>query len=145
MKKVDGAEMNEWFLCFKFKHGHDNRDTVMRSFMNFYSNPDKEMWIPPGRCMLGGRVYGSDLFPDKTPIMTSRIQMIVKADKTEVFFGSLRVLFKAITGSDREYFFYSDEKSPFMFIMMGDLTHLNMLSKKPDRYIPPEYRAKGLL
>lgn len=144
-KETRELRIKPWFLCFKFKYGAENREVVLRSFMNFLANPGKEMWIPPGHCMLGGNLYGSDLYSDDTQVVTSEITSITKVSKTKRVFGLSRTLFKATTETESEYFFWSDEESPYMFIMKGDLTYLNLLSSQAGRYVPPEYRAKGLL
>ena len=138
------AILKNWTLLFKFQYGYDNRMLVLKNFIDFMNNEERT-WVPPGHCILGGNIYENDKFPNEEPILTSKIEFISKKEKAENIYGIGRTLLRATTNFGDEYIFRSDDYSPYMFLLMGDYTHLKLLSLKPDRYVPKEFRARGLL
>lgn len=139
------TELKDWQLFFQFKYGERNRMDIMRSFVRFFDSDSEKNFSVTGKCMLGGKLYGDKHYPEGESVFTSDIVSIKRVGRTDKYFGLKQDVFRATTASGGEYYFRADEYSPCMYLMMGDIRYLGLLSKRSSRYLPPELRARGLL
>lgn len=136
--------MNKWSLYFKEAYGLENRDKVVREFVDFWQNSAMDKIEIPGKCTLGGRVYGREGFRDGDPIFTSNIKCIERVERGSRH-GQPHDFMCATTESGSKYYFYSDEYDAGMFMMIGDLIHTRGLRQKRYCYLPPQFRGSEFL
>ena len=135
--------LKEWELYFDRDDGYENRTKVVEAFTNFWSKPwIKELGIP-GKCVLGGKVFQSESFKDGDEIFTSSVKFVEKISFDNIC-GVRHDLICATTASGSKYYFYSDDHSGLMFLMLGDMIHLGRISDSRV-YLKPEYRDSNFI
>ncbi len=138
-------EIRDWELFFERNDGRDNRLTVIKAFIDFFHNSDISELKMPGRCMLGGEVYGHSKFDYGDEIITSSLKFIKRLKIGKNNFNMPHDLFCATTKSDNKYYFYSDSHSAYMSLMFNDIAYKGKLDEGIGHYLKPEYRRSNLL
>lgn len=141
---MHGPIISGWELYFNEAHGYDNRSTVARAFTNFWQRNYAEKLEIPGKCMLGGKVYGHEKFNDGEEIMTSNVESVERVERSKQN-GVSHDLMCATTKSGSKYYFYSDNYNVYMFQILGDLIHKGKLSRKPHHYVKRRFHELGLI
>ena len=136
--------IKEWELYFEKTNGYDYRTTVAKAFAKFWEDPAADKLEMPGKCMLGGRVFGRKGFNDGDEIFTSDVELIERIERDN-HNGVPHDLMCAITASGSKYYFYSDEHNAYMFLMLGDLFHTGELSQDRYCYLKREFRGSKLI
>lgn len=131
--------IKEWELYFKMADGYENRDAVVKAFADFLEDPRADKLEIPGKCMLGGKVFGREGFNDGDEIFTSFIKFVERIERGE------HDLMCATTISGSKYYFYSDDYNAYMFLMLGDLIHIGKLSHRRYFYLKREFRGSKLI
>ena len=128
--------IKEWGLYFYKADGDDNRTTVAKAFADFWKDSRVDALEIPGKCMLGGKVFGCEGFDDGDEIFTSYVKSVERIERGN-HNGTPRDLMCATTMSGSKYYFYSDGYSSYMFLMLGDLIHTGKLSQ---HYLKREFQ-----
>ncbi len=136
--------VKEWGLYFYEANGYDNRLTVAKAFTDFWDNSSADKLEIPGKCTLGGKVFGHEKFNDGEEIFTSDIISIERIERGYVN-GITNDLLRVTTVSGSKYHIYSINYNAYMFLMMGDLIHLGELNPSRHYYLKPEYRCSKLI
>jgi len=136
--------IKEWELYFEKTNGYDNRTVVAKAFAKFWEDPAADKLEMPGKCMLGGKVFGRKGFNDGDEIFTSDVKLIERIERGN-HNGAPHDLMCAITVSGSKYYFYSDEHNAYMFLMLGDLFHTGKLSQDRYCYLKREFRGSKLI
>lgn len=136
--------IKEWELYFDKANGYENRTTVAKAFTNFWEEPKADKLEIPGKCMLGGKVFGRKGFNDGEEIFTSNIQSVERIERGN-HNGVPHDLMCATTISGSKYYFYSDDHNAYMFLMLGDLIHTGELSQRRYFYLKREFRGSKLI
>lgn len=126
--------IKKWGLYFDRANGYDNRATIVKAFADFFENTGEEKLEIPGKCVLGGKVYGRYGFKDGNEILTSNIQSVERIERGDCN-GVPHDLMCATIGSGSKYYFYSDEHSAYMFMLLGDMIHTGKLNQEPYHYL----------
>ena len=135
-----------WEIYFEEKNGYDNRETVARAFSDFYENREADKIEIPGKCMLGGIVFGREGFNNDSEILTTDIKSIERIERSADEDKIPHDLMCATTVSGGKYFFYSDDFNAFMLMMLGDLLYRRKkLNSIPYYYLKPELRGSRLI
>ncbi len=114
--------IKSWQLYFEEKDGIDNKFNVMSTFSNFWNEFSSKIVIFPEKFVIGGIID-----PDGELFLTGHITCIQRVKHQ--FKGDLaHDLFRAVAISGEEYFFYSDEYTPEMRIMIGDMLSFHQLT-----------------
>ena len=128
--------IKKWQVYFKLEDGYDNRDTVMKAFVQFLAHPKNEKLEMPGKCILGGRIFGHDHFEDGDEILTSLVtefRWLREEEGTSVV--------EATTKSGSKYRLFLDDFSQCMFAMMGDMIQDGRLNRSRYYYLDHEHRS----
>ena len=136
--------IKEWELYFEKVNGYDNRTAVAKAFAKFLGDPTADKLKIPGKCMLGGRVFGRKGFNDGDEIFTSDVELIERIEHAN-HNGISHDLMSAITVSSSKYYFYSDGHNAYMFLMLGDLFHTGKLSQDRYYYLKREFHSSKLI
>ena len=136
--------IKDWELYFEEANGYDNRTTVAKAFAKFWEDPAADKLKIPGKCMLGGRVFGRKGFNDGDEIFTSDVELIERIEHGN-HNGIPHDLMCAITVSGSKYYFYSDGHNAYMFLMLGDLFHTGKLSQDHFYYLKREFHSSKLI
>ncbi len=136
--------IKEWELYFDKANGYDNRTTVAKAFTNFWVEPKAGKLEIPGKCMLGGKVFGCKGFNDGDEIFTPDIQSIERIERGD-HNGVPHDLMCATTIFGSKYYFYSDDHNFYMFLMLDDLIHTGELSQRRCSYLKREFRGSKLI
>ena len=125
-----------WHLQFLIRYGFENRDKVMKSFVKFLNSgdPEDKFYQTPGDCVLCGEVYGHPKFPNKSGIFTSPVVSVERL-KLDFALGKRHDLLCATTESGNHYYFYSDDCSTHMTLMLDHMKNRGKLSRWPGRYL----------
>lgn len=136
--------IRNWELFFWVGYGHENRSTVMEAFVDFMRNDAKTLTIP-GRCMLGGLVYGSEKFSDGGEIYTSNLCFIERLERGKLGEdGFSNDLMCATTASGSKYYFYAGNHNAYMALMIKDLRE-GVINPAQHHYLRPDCRNPELL
>lgn len=136
--------IKEWELYFEKVNGYDNRTAIAKAFAKFWEDPAADKLKIPGKCMLGGRVFGRKGFNDGDEIFTSDVELMERIEHGN-HNGIPHDLMCATTVSGSKYYFYSDEHNAYMFLMLGDLFHTGKLSQDRYCYLKREFRGSKLI
>ena len=136
--------IEKWELYFEGENGYDNRFNIMKAFTEFWESPKLGKLEMPGKCMLGGQVFGRKGFEDGAEIFTSDIQSVERLEHDR-FSGAPHDLMCATTVSGSKYYFYSDDHNAYMALMLGDIIHMGQLDQRRYYYLVPEYRGSQLI
>lgn len=137
--------IKEWELYFERVNGYDNRTAVAKAFAKFWEDPAADKLKIPGKCMLGGKVFGHKKFNDGDEIFTSDIKSAEKI-KSCNHDGVRQLLICVTTVSGGRYYFYSRDYNPYMFLMLGDLEgEGGRLDVHRYYYLKPEFRGSKLI
>ena len=127
--------LKNWQLFFEEADGYQNRQNVVLSFNRFYIHLSNKQFTPPGKCILGGIIYGDSRFKDGQEIFTSYVASIERLEK-EYCLGAEHELLCATTTSQHKYYFYADHCSDDMSNMLLDMAKFNKLSLIRGYYLP---------
>ena len=136
--------VKKWELYFGHDEGYENRFTIMKAFANFFERGNIKTIEIPGKCVLGGEVFGRDGFNDGDKILTSYVKTIERIDHWYRN-GVPHDLMCAITVSGSKYYFYSDEYNAYMSLMLGDMINFGKLDGRRYYYLPPEFHGSDVL
>ena len=137
--------IKEWELYFEKVNGYDNRTAIAKAFAKFWEDPAADKLKIPGKCMLGGKVFGHKKFNDGDEIFTSDIKSAEKI-KSCNHDGVRQLLICVTTVSGGRYYFYSRDYNPYMFLMLGDLEgEGGRLDVHRYYYLKPEFRGSKLI
>lgn len=136
--------IKEWELYFEKANGYDNRTAVVKAFAKFWEDSAVDKLKIPGKCMLGGRVFGRKGFNDGDEIFTSDVELMERIEHGN-HNGIPHDLMCATTVSGSKYYFYSDEHNAYMFLMLGDLFHTGKLSQDRYYYLKREFHSSKLI
>ena len=136
--------MKRWELYFDESCGYENRTVIAKAFTEFWNDPKADKIEIPGKCMLGGKVYGRKGFRDGVEVFTSNVKVIerIKRDRRD---GVPHDLMCATTASGSRYYIYSDGHNAYMAMMLGDIIHAGSLSKRQGHYLKPLFHDKKLI
>lgn len=130
--------IKEWELYFEKVNGYDNRTAVAKAFEKFLGDPVADKLEIPGKCILGGKVFGLKGFNDGTEIFTPDIKSMERIERSNRDVP-LHDLICATTVSGSKYYFYLDEYSLCMFMMLEDLLHTGKLCQDLYCYLKFKY------
>ena len=136
--------IKEWELYFEKVNGYDNRTAVAKAFAKFLGDPTADKLKIPGKCMLGGRVFGRKGFNDGDEIFTSDVELMERIEHGN-HNGIPHDLMCATTVSGSKYYFYSDWHNAYMFLMLGDLFNTGKLSQDHYYYLKREFHSSKLI
>lgn len=137
--------IKEWEIYFEEFNGWNNRDVVAKVFARFLEDFTARKLEIPGKCMLGGKVFGHKKFNDGDEIFTSDIKSAEKI-KSCNHDGVRQLLICVTTVSGGRYYFYSRDYNPYMFLMLGDLEgEGGRLDVHRYYYLKPEFRGSKLI
>lgn len=136
--------IKEWELYFRKTDGYDNRTTVAKAFTNFWEKSNTDKLEIPGKCILGGKVFGRKGFNNGDEIFTSYIESIERIECGN-HNGIPHNLMCATTISGSKYYFYSDDHNAYMFLMLGDMIHTGKLSQHRWFYLKREFHNSELI
>lgn len=136
--------IKEWELYFYKANGYENRYTVVKAFADFWGDSRADKLKIPGKCKLGGKVFGRAGFNDGDEIFTSDVKSVERIEHGD-HNGFPHDLMCANTISGSKYYFYSDNHNAYMFLMLGDLIRTGELSQRPYFYLKPEFRGSKLI
>ena len=136
--------IKEWELYFEKVNGYDNRTAVAKAFAKFLGDPTADKLKIPGKCMLGGRVFGRKGFNDGDEIFTSDVELMERIEHGN-HNGIPHDLMCATTVSGSKYYFYSDGHNAYMFLMLGDLFNTGKLSQDHYYYLKREFHSSKLI
>ena len=136
--------IKEWELYFDKANGYENRDAVVKAFAGFWEDSRADKLEIPGKCMLGGKVFGREGFNDGDEIFTSDIKSVERIEHGD-HNGVPHDLMCATTISGSKYYFYSDDYNAYMFLMLGDLIHTGELSQHRYFYLKREFHGSKLI
>lgn len=131
--------IQQWGLYFRIVDGYENRDEVVKAFLDFLTNPSIGELKIPGRYKLGGQVYGSEKFAAGKKIMTSLVQSIEKIKNDDCPDDQCKLLC-ATTKTGSKYYFYQNKVSPYMDLMFKDMTSTGKLNNQIWYYLEKEDR-----
>ena len=136
--------LRDWELYFDRVDGTDNRTRVATAFAKYWNGAISDLFTVPGKCVLGGRVFGRAGFTDGDEIFTSSLQTIKRVEYGYKN-GVPHDLMLATTKSGSVYYFYSDEHNAYMALMLGDLSRTGHFNTTPGYYLKREYKHSRLL
>lgn len=136
--------IKEWEIYFEEVNGYDNRTAVAKAFAKFLGDPTADKLKIPGKCMLGGRVFGRKGFNDGDEIFTSDVELMERIEHGN-HNGIPHDLMCATTVSGSKYYFYSDGHNAYMFLMLGDLFNTGKLSQDRYYYLKREFHSSKLI
>ena len=135
--------IKKWEIYFNRMDGLENRKNVAVAFTEYWNGHSFNLFEIPGKCMLGGKVYGREGFIDGNEIFTSFIRSIRRIE-TGFRNGIPHDLMLATTYSGSLYHIYSDDYNAYMALMLGDITHTGRLNDTPGYYLDRNYRGSRL-
>lgn len=135
--------LKKWELYFERAYGPNNRFTVAKAFAEFWKNSSADKIEIPGKCMLGGRVFGKEDCEDNTEIFTPDIISVERIERGE---GEEfpHDLMCATSISSSNYYFYSDEYNAYMFMLLDDIIHTGRLQPSYC-YLKGQYQNSNLI
>ena len=136
--------LKAWELYFNEGDGLDNRSEVVKDFADFWEKTEAKELKLPGKCMLGGKVYGRKGFNDGDEVFTSYIVSIERLEHGDNF-GVPHDTMCATTISGSKYYLYSDEHNAHMALMLGDMIHTGGLNPRRYHYISKKFHGSNLL
>lgn len=136
--------IREWEFYFLQEDGYENRFIVAKAFLKFWDDNSIEKLDVPGRCMLGGKIFGREGFNDGDEIFTSIIETIERIKCSDCS-DTQHDLMCATTISGSKYYFYSNDYNTYMFMMFGDLIHMDELNPRPYFYLKPKLHSSNLI
>ena len=114
--------VKSWQLYFEERDGVDNKFNAISTFANFWDNFSSKIVIFPEKFVIGGITDDDgDLFFSSHIACIQRVKHQFKGDLAHD-------LFRAVANDGEEFFFYSDEHTPEMRIMIGDMLAFHQLS-----------------
>lgn len=125
--------IDEWGLFFDTANGYDNRFDVVKAFTDFWGRTSTKRLTVPGKCQLGGRLGGTGT----EKVFDSEIESIERLDSCNG--RARRDLMCATTVSGKKYYFYSDEVSGYMSLMLSDILNLGVLNPRRYYYLGHRY------
>lgn len=136
--------IKEWEIYFEEVNGWNNRDVVAKAFARFLEDFTARKLEIPGKCMLGGKVFGHKRFNDGDEIFTSDVELMERIEHGN-YNGIPHDLMCATTVSGSKYYFYSDGHNAYMFLMLGDLFNTGKLSQDRYYYLKREFHSSKLI
>lgn len=151
IKKINTPYFFNWGVFFKEQDGYGNRAIVANAIAKFWNTPSETKLDIPGQCMLGGYLYGHELYEDgEEKIFASPVQTIERVcaenhgEINEI--GLLHDLMVATNKAGEKFYFYSDEFCEPTGLMIGDILEKRGLNQYRWYYLDPKYKgAKQLL
>ena len=98
-------------------------EKIIKEFANFFVERNKKKLDITGHIALYGDVYGRKGFKDGDNIHTSDVVSFERINRGDLN-GGPRDLMCANTESGSKYFFYSDDHSADMFLILGAAIHM---------------------
>ena len=120
--------ITNWQFYFEGKDGIDNKFNAISSFSNFWNIFGEKMLVVSEKFVIGGNLINGldDIGERENIFFTSRIAAIERVKHQ--FKGDLsHDLFRAVTDTGEEYYFFSDEHTPEMKIMIGEMLSAHQL------------------
>ena len=133
--------LKEWGLLFRESDGPENRYTVAKAFANFWKNSDINILNIPGKCILGGKVYGQRDYKDGDDILSSELKTIERVDGI----SNTRPMLKAVAVDGSVYYFAISTCSMQMRFMLNDLLYRGGIRSGPNQYLDEKYQNTGFL
>lgn len=126
---MDKQIIKNWSVCLFKNVDDEENERIMKSVIDFYKNGEEDSVQVPGPCLISGRVYGRKGAPDGTRISTSKIVSIERIERHNDT-GTPHDLMCATTKSGSKYYFYTDECSGNMALVLGEMIHTGKLNHK---------------
>ncbi|MBR3263834.1 hypothetical protein IKF94_01195 [Candidatus Saccharibacteria bacterium] len=125
------VRITNWQLYFRKEDGLANRFNAVSAFAYFWDTFSEPLLVVQEKFIIGGTLVGRE---DKADFYTPHIVCIERL-KHE-FKGDLaHDLMRAVTAYDDEFYFYSDDHTPEMRMMLGDMLTFHELNDAPGFYI----------
>ena len=115
----------------------------MRAFTDFWKDTDKNFLEIPGKCLLGGLVYGQKDYKDGNEIFTKDVISVERTKRSKDTFGIPHDLMCAITEDGEKYYFYSNGHNPYMMLLIGGILRSGQLVPSPGFYFDKKYIEDG--
>lgn len=131
--------IRSWQLYFEEKDGVDNKFNAISTFANFWNQFGSKIVVFSEKFILGGIAD-----EDGDLRFTGHIAAIERV-KHQFKDDLAHDLFRAVTNDGKEYFFYSDEHTPEMRIMIGDMLALHQLTPYSAFCPKPEIPGKNFI
>lgn len=136
--------VREWGIYFKIEDGFLNRLMIMKDFLDFRRDFSKKRLVIDGKCRLGGRVLGHEMFNDNDCILTSAVKTIEIVERNGEY-GTSHDLLCVTTSSDHMYYVYSNDYNAYMAFLLHDMIRYGKLKEEPNYYFGYFYCNKDLL
>ena len=125
--------LTEWELYFDTANGYENRYAVIQAFLDFWGRTSTKKFNIPGKCLLGGKnEHGKEMIVESDVEIMERVGV-------ETNNGAKHDLICATTADGEKYYFYSDEISGYMILMLADLMNLGALNSRRYYYCGHNY------
>ena len=145
-RKAKGPKplIKEWTLLFDSCDGYKNRDKIAKEFASFWNDPYRKSLSIPGRCRIGGEIYGIRGLVNGSEYVTSMVTKIVRLKVGKPRNNRFRRdLFRVETAIGKEFYLFGDSFSLCMLLMLGDAMD-EVLEHKKDYYLHPKHARLGI-